>query len=510
MKDTSKPDYQGEEFSEFFPLWKKVDTCLGGTEAFRSAVEKGGESEYLPQFPLEHDDSYAYRLATSTFLPAYGDALDMIVGAITRKPPMLTMDGKKGVPASIAADWENIDNAGTHWTVFAQRLLRSGVHLGAAFVLTEMPPKPDGQLDRAQAEAINFRPFSILYSAKELADWPIYVIVDGAPILQQIRFREEVVTLDGFAEVETERYRVWRVPVEADEQGNFHRAGKAEWEIWEEQEIADQTARRRGKKKTELVIIASGVSPLADIPVAVFNANPCHDDPRETEGPVLIDLANQNIKHYQLTSDHEKILHKCTPTLTTTNLREENGLVELAGADYRLDCAEGGSADWIEPSGSSLAERREWIAAVEKQMLEMGASLFTEGSAKAAMTAEEVRQRSGAKQSRISQIAEAWKDCLETMLMHFAMWKGEAAGGEITPGVKSEDLVIPANELATVSGMVEKHQHSLKTLWAIERKLGILPDDFSDEDELAQIAKEMAMMPKPEPVIQPQPMGATA
>jgi hypothetical protein len=32
----------------------------------------------------------------------------------------------------------------------------------------------------------------------------------------------------------------------------------------------------------------------------------------------------------------------------------------------------------------------------------------------------------------------------------------------------------------------------------------------SDEDDLAQIAKEMAMMPKPEPVIQPQPMGATA
>ena len=74
------------------------------------------------------------------------------------------------------------------------------------------------------------------------------------------------------------------MPVEADEQGNFHRAGNAEWEIWEEQEVADQTARRRAKE-TELVIIASGVS------LAIF-PSPCsmptrHDDPRETEGPVL-------------------------------------------------------------------------------------------------------------------------------------------------------------------------------------------------------------------------------
>jgi hypothetical protein len=305
--DTSKPNYQSDDFQEYFPLWNKVDACLGGTEAMRE-TGKNGEAEHLPQFPLESDENYRYRLETSTFLPAYGNGLDMIVGAITRKPPMFAAN----VPASVAADWENIDNAGTHWTVFAQRLLRSGVHLGAAFVLTEMPPKPDGTMDRAQAEAINFRPFSILYSAKELADWPIYVIIDGAPVLQQIRFREESVTLDGFAEVETERYRVWRVPVESDGQGNFHRAGNAEWEIWEERDT-DPATRRRGQKKKELVIVASGISPLADIPVAVFNANPCHDDPRESEGPVLMNLANLNIKHYQLTSDHEKVLHKCAP-----------------------------------------------------------------------------------------------------------------------------------------------------------------------------------------------------
>ena len=497
MADTSKPDYSSAEYQAFSPLWTKADDCLGGTEAMRSAAGKDGESPYLPQFPMEADDSYDYRLKTSTFMPAYGDALDMIVGAITRRPPTLN-----SVSAGIEADWENIDKAGTHWTVFAQRLLRTGAHYGAAYVLTEMPKKPKGIFDAEQSKNMNFRPFSLLYSAKELADWPRYVVIDGAKVLQEIRFRECYSIPDGFGNIEVERFRVWRVPVEVDDFGNYRRTGNAEWEIWEEQEI-EAGKRRRGQKKTELTMIDSDTSPLADIPVAVFNANPDLEEPEETEGPVLLNLANVNIKHYQITSDHEKILHKCAPILTAVN-RKDAEISPTAGLDVLIDCLEGGSVSYAEPPGTSLAERREWIAAIEKQMLEMGASLFAEGSQKGAMTATEVKERGGAKQSRISQIAGAWHDCMETVLGFFAQWKGEEPSGEITPGVKSSDLVLTAADLPTISGMVEKKQHSLRTMWAIEKKLGILPDDFDDEKELDKIEEEQKRLtPAPvQPVIQ--------
>lgn len=490
MAETQTPDYQSPDFTRFEPLWQKVDACWGGTEAMRAAgartIGSVKESPYLPQFPMEADDSYEYRLKTSTFLPAYANGLDMIVGAITRKPPTLT----ESVPLAIVDDWENIDNSGTHWVVMAQRLLRTGVHHGAAYVLVEMPKEPEpvteGQpLDAAQASALNFRPFALLYSARELANWPRYVVIDGAPVLQLIVFCEQSVELDDFSEYCVERYRVWRLPVEKDDLGNYRRLGNAEWEIWEERQNGT------GRKKTKKVeIIDSGVSPLRDIPVAVFNANPCLTDPQKTDGPVLSDLADLNIKHYNITSDHEKILHKCTPILTTVNLREEGALSEVAGLDVRLDCSEGGGASYTEAPGTSLTERREWIAALEKQMHEMGASLFTEGSQKGGMTATEIRERGGAKQSRVSQIADAWKDCLELTLQFFALWKGEETGGEITPGVKASDLVVTAADLPALSQMVERGQHSRKTLWAIERKLGILQDDFNDDAELTQIAEE--------------------
>jgi hypothetical protein len=486
VAETQTPDYQSPDFTRFYPLWDKVDACWGGTEAMRAAGGKE-ESPYLPQFPMEADDSYEYRLETSTFLPAYGNGLDMIVGAITRKPPTLTMS----VPPSIADDWENIDNAGTHWTVMAQRLLRTGVHHGAAYVLVDMPKTPvePGQpLDAAQASVLNFRPFAVLYSARELANWPRYVIIDGAPVLQLIVFCEHAVEFDGFGESCTPRYRVWRLPVVRDEMGNYHRAGNAEWEIWEERESGG------GKKKKQLEIIDAGVSPLSDIPVAIFNANPCLTDPNRTDGPVLLDLAHLNIKHYNITSDHEKILHKCTPILTTVNLRDDGALSSVAGLDVRLDCDEGGGASYTEAPGTSLKERREWIASLEKQMHEMGASLFTEGSQKGAMTATEVRERGGAKQSRVSQIADAWKDCLEQTLQFFALWKGEQSGGEITPGVKASDLVVTAADLPAISQMVERGQHSLKTLWAIEKKVGVLQDDFDDDQELERIMEERKML----------------
>lgn len=486
---TEFPDYQSDEFTKFLPTWNKVDACKGGTETMRAA-----EALYLPQFPLEDDASYKYRLETATFLPAYGDALDQAVGAITRKPPQL---GDNVSPA-IAADLENWDRTGTHWTVGAQNLLDMGLHYGLAAVLVDMPKKPEGLIDRSDVERENFRPYVRLYSATELQDWPVYVTINGAQILQQIRFCEQSVTLDGYAESCVERYRVWRVPVAQDEGGQYFRTGKAQWELWEKQE--DEK-----KNKLDPVMIDSDVSPLVDIPVAIFNANANLNDRTKTDGPVYLNLADVNIKHYQLASDHEKILHRCTPILSATNLLTEgedgtDGVSKIASLDVMLLCKDGGGVEYAEPSGNSLAERREWISGIENQLNQMGAAMFSPSSAKVSMTATEVGERSDGKTSRMSQIAEAWKDCCENVLKFWAQWKGEQEGGEVTLGIKVSDLVLSQNQLAVLSALAEKKQISLTTLWAVMRKMGVLQDDHDNEAEIAQIEKEQKRL-NPAPMV---------
>lgn len=486
---TEFPNYQSDEFAAFLPTWAKVDACKGGTEAMRAAGKA-----YLPQFPLEDDESYEYRLATATFLPAYGDAIDQAVGAITRKPPTL---GDNVSPA-IKADLENWDQAGTHWTVGAQNLLSIGIHYGYAAVLVDMPKMPEVEvLDASQAEQIGFRPFATIYSATELQDWPIYVTINGVRVLQQIRFREQSVRLEGYGTECVERYRVWRVPVAQDESGQYFRTGLVEWELWEEREEKGKTI--------EPVMIDSGVTKRVNIPVGIFNANANLNDRTKTDGPVYLGLADVNISHYQQTSDHEKILHRCTPILSATNLLTEeqdgaSGVAKIASLDVMLLCREGGGVEYAEPSGNSLSERREWISGKENQLNQMGAAMFSPASAKVSMTATEVGERSDGKTSRMSQIAEAWKDCLESVLGFWAEWKGEDGGGDVTLGVKLSDLVMTPNQLAILSAQAEKKQISLATLWSIETKMGVLPDDFDAETELQQIEKEQKRL-NPAPVV---------
>lgn len=512
---TDKPDYSSPEFERFAPMWAKVDACKGGTEAMRAAAlttkDSIGESPYLPQWPNENDDVYAQRLASSTFYPAYGDTLTGIVGTILKKPVRLN----DNVPLSIQADAENIDRAGTHLDVFNLRLLGSGIHYGAAYVLVEMPRKPDGIVDRAQADALDFRPFWLLYSAKELADWPVYVTINGKPVLQQIRFRERRAELDGFAQTEVDRYRVWVVPVEVDESGNYQRTGNAVWQIWEERETVSGKGRSATKKK-ELVMIEAGMSPLADIPVAVFNANPCLDEPKETEGSVLMDMANVNIKLYQQQSEHGSNLHLCTPIPYTVNLNtdaEDGGIVSkfALGAGLLYHTREGGGFAFAEPQGTGLAERRTWMDGIKQELVDMGMSLAIEGSQRPNQTATESMLRAGSRASRLTQIARAFQDCVETALSFHAQWKGESEGGEITLGVKDSDLVLSDQRLATLSAMNEKGQLSLKTLWANMASGGVLPDDFNADDELKAIAEEKAAMPQPAAPVIPngQQQGAT-
>jgi hypothetical protein len=496
MNDTQNPNYQSDEYAALRVLWAKVDACFEGTEAMRAA-----RGLYLPQFPQEADDVYEQRVATSTFTPFYETTLTGITGTILRKSFQL---GDK-VPAAIVQDVENIDNAKTHIEVFGQRFLHTGVHYGAAYILVDMPQEPDVEvLDAEQASRINFRPFAVLYGAKELANEPRYVIIDGAPVLQLIVFLEESSQLDDFGTASAERFRVWRLPVYQDERENYHRAGNAEWEIWEKQ--TDASTKQDG-----FVLIDSGVSPLADIPVAVFNANPCLTNPMETEGPVLINLANTNIKHYQLESDHEHALHSCSPTAWTVNLRQDVEGAPIGavgkvpyGNGVRWDLGENGSAGFAEPAGSGLERREKWIEKIERQMLDMGAALAMENSEKAgANTKIEATIRGGARTSRLTQIARAWQDAMEQALVFWGQWKGvwtdRTEEAEITLGVKDTDLVMAFTDTAAFSAMVEKHQLSLETFWALLQRGGILQDDFDAEDELQKIKKEKEMMTPPIP-----------
>jgi hypothetical protein len=487
-----RPDYQNADYSgKLAAQWQLVDAELGGTYEMQS------HPEYLPQFPAEHDEVYQDRLAVATFDNDYADTLDGIVGMIFRRPAQLG----DNVPAQIKADLENVDLAGTAFNVFAPRFVRKGVHYGEAYIVVDMQrvETPDA-LDAATARDLNLRPYWIAYSAKQVQNQPRYVVINGAKTLQQIVFRECVTEPDGaFGEREVIRYRVWRLPVVKLPNGQYARevneAGQPqgiEWEVWEEQQ--GDTGPGGSDPQKEIVMVDSGViDSLSRLPVSRFLANPDTDDDTKCAGPALYDLAELCKKDWQQQSDHESNLHLCSsPIPFTVGLREDGALSNQAwGKGVRYDLEVGGTLGYAEPAGTALEAMERQLASNKEKIRQKGLEMVLEGGAPNT-TATEQLLRAGKRASRLAMITEAAKDCFEGALGSSAEWYGMGAdaGGEISMGVKGDELILTSADIQALSSQVANGQLSIRELLRIEKRAGILSDDLDEEAQIDEIADE--------------------
>lgn len=500
MNNTDKPDYQSPEYAtEMVPKWKYVDAVLGGTYTMRKAAD-----ELLPQFPAEHDDVYDERVASATSDGDYKDTLDGLVGMVFAKPVTIG----KNVPAQTAANFENIDLRGTHFNVFNQRLFRRGIQYGAAYVLVDMQRRPASLrgevMDASQARALNLRPYATLYSAKELQNFPTYVTIRGAQTLQQIVFRESRQIPNGFGVEEVERFRVWRLPVEETETGDYTPTGPVEWEIWEQREIAG------GQNKTELTLIDGDTTTLTEIPVAIFNANPDPDNETECEGPTLYDLAELCVKEFNKQSDFEHTLHYCkaVPYASGVKSADSEGdsiFTQIAwGPGVFFELEQGGAMGFAEPDGNAFPTWEKYLEGLKLRIKQKGLEMVMEGG-NVATTATEQVLKAKKRMSRLAQLSEAVHDTIENVARFFAMWLGEPAdaGGEFTMGISADELTLTAQDLTALIGAVDKNLMSRLTFLQIMKRAGLLPDEVTPEVEDGRIKEQMASEPKPVPVGMP-------
>ena len=92
----------------------------------------------------------------------------------------------------------------------------------------------------------------------------------------------------------------------ASDDGTYTRAGNGVWELWE-----DRGEGSGDSHKDDWQMIDNGVFPdvFTELPVAIFNANPNLENPQKCDGPVLIDHANLNIKHWQRERSRKRVAH---------------------------------------------------------------------------------------------------------------------------------------------------------------------------------------------------------
>jgi len=386
--------------------WHKVTTLLGGTNAMRNAGVT-----YLPKWRLEEPDDYQYRVKTSVLFNAFAHTVSGLGGKPFTRPVSWSND----MPAEIVEWFENIDLTGRSMHVFAQELFTTALGYGLTHVLTDYPTT-EGIQTLAQEKAINARPYLIHVHPEMILGWRSDKS-NGVETLTQLRILEHVeVNVGPFAVKTIEQVRVLE-------------PGK--WSIWQfdtENEVWKQ--------------VNSGVTSMKAIPIITFYTG--RTGFMTAESP-LIDIADINIQHWQVSSDLYSVLHTASvPILTVTGVeKNDDGTAPLTvAAKSALMLPSGAEAKFVEHSGKAVGSGQTQIDHLEEQMRLLGAEMLVKKPGQA--TATQATLDTSQQRSELQSLTGVFEDTLNQVIGVMARW-GTVAG---KPGtmIVYKDFLLAADD----------------------------------------------------------------
>ena len=356
------------------PHWILIEDLMQGTYGMRKKHRR-----YLPQEPRELDESYDNRLARSVCPPYYQRLERMLAGMLTRKPVRLT-----DTADIIQEQLFDVDLQGNDLNVWTYETTRKMVRYGHVGVLVDAP--------KAEYEG---RPYWCTYTPREILGWRY----EGSQLVQ-LRLMEKVVLPDGeYGEKTAEQVRVLT---------------PGEYKIYQKQ------------KNTNFELIDEGTTSLDEIPFSVAYANRLNI---MESRPPLEDIAELNLKTYQVQSDLDNILHvSCVPMLAFFGFPSAAEEVS-AGPGEAIAFPADGRAEYIEPKGTSFDHQFKRLEQIAGQINELGLSAVL-GQKLSAETAEAKRLDRSQGDSTMMVIAQNMQDMIDNSLQFHAQYLGNttAAG----------------------------------------------------------------------------------
>lgn len=461
----NKVDNTHPKYNELQPLRDVFDDVCNGTAAMRK-----GDVKYLPKFPKETPDSYAFRKDTATFLNVTAKTRETLCGLVFQKDITLGED----VPDATVKLWENIDNCGNHGNVFSRDLFEDSFD-GSAVILVDAPTAQAS--DKGEQNAMGLRPYWVAYDACDVINWDYRINpVSRKKELSLIVLRESHTVAEAMFTRKSEvHYLVC-----------YLNGNTPSWQRWKETKDAGG--------KTEHVLDSEGIfGKQTALPIAIVG--------ELDDAPPLMDLAYKNVEHYQTYSDYKSIIHKtCVPLFYSINL---DGEPVAIGGDVWFKCNEGGSIGFAEVSGTSIDKTEQCLENIKQEMGTLGLAMLAAKPVKGDTTATETMLDSIQETSSLQVRATQLKDAVELALGFTAQYLGLGAdkGGTITLGATWTQMIVTAEELNAWSGLVDAGQMSLETFVELRHAAGHLPEDVTVEIEMDRIEKEMKANAGVKPVV---------
>jgi hypothetical protein len=414
------------------PHWLLIETLLQGTYGIRKKHRK-----YLPQEPRELDEAYDNRLIRSVLAPFYVRLERMLAGMLTRKPVRLN-----DVSDMIREQLFDVDLQGNDLNVWTYETAKKCIRYGHVGVLVDAP-----------AAGQNGRPYWVTYTPRDILGWRTE-IKDGRQQLIQLRLSERTIVPDGlYGEKEIEQVRVLTPGAfeihRKGEQGNF--------------EVVDE-----------------GTTSLSEIPFSVAYANRVN---LLESRPPLDDIAELNLKQYQVQSDLDNQLHiSAVPMLAIYGFPQSAEEIS-AGPGEALALPEGARSEYIEPAGNSYAAQFQRLDQIASQINELGMAAVL-GQKLSAETAEAKRIDRSQGDSAMMVVAQQMQDLIDNCLVSHGQYLQDNNPGS---SFVNRDFLSTRLEPQEIQALLQLYTAGTITQKTLLDQLAdgeVLGDDFDVEEEL--------------------------
>ena len=408
------------------PHWILIEDLMQGTYGMRRKHRR-----YLPQEPREQDESYDNRLARSVVPPYYQRLERMLAGMLTRKPVRLN-----DVQDMIQEQLFDVDLQGNDLNVWTYETTRKMVRYGHIGVLVDAP-KDTG------------RPYWVTYTPRDILGWR----TEGNDLIQ-LRLQETIVVPDGeYGEKTIEQVRVLTPGAYELHQ----RDEKSSWKIVDE-----------------------GNTSLDKIPFSIAYANRVGF---MESRPPLEDIAELNLKTYQIQSDLDNQLHiSAVPMLAFFGFPTSAEEVS-AGPGEAIAFPAEGRAEYIEPAGRSFDFQFRRLEQIASQINELGLSAVLGQKLSAETAAAKTIDRSQG-DSTMMVIAQNMQDMIDNCLQFHAQYLNTPQAGSC---LINRDFLGARLDPADVSSLLQLYTAGTITQETLLQQLAdgeVLGDDFDVQQEI--------------------------
>jgi len=386
-----------------------------------------------------------------------------MTGRVFDKPIVAGED----VPASLIPWLENVDNAGRDLSTFARGIFEDGVSgSGISWIMVDAPPR-SGTISKADVQRQNLRPYLVHLRPEDILGWKTET-VNNVTAVTQLRIAETVKEPgeDEFDQVEVEQIRVLDVTESGVQVRIFRKAdakNEFKWMLYNDPYFTG----------------------LSEITVVPFYAN---RGGFWDAKPLLDDLADVNIAHWQSQSDQRNILHFARVPILFAKGIPADQKITISAASATVATDTDASLSWVEHSGSAIGAGRQDLKDLEFQMEAHGLQLLVNqaGGQSATGAALDAARET----SILAMTADALKDALETALQFMADYAGEVSGGSVVVNKDFGAGTMAAQELQLLLSAVNTGNMSRETFINTLVNRGVIAESVTPADEAQRIEDE--------------------